>query len=1584
MSSNNQLERFCEAARKDLLDLSLRNRLINLNLNYKRSSNLRVQSDPSLVFQALVRDGKSLSFGSLGTGVSEEIQNDDVDISQDETGSNYASPAVEMALDDQLQTGLVKAQLEAKLLKLFYDARTAEEEQGVSILYLVLGVLKWFEDDKSDKPRHAPLILIPVDLERASVKAGFKLKFRDDEIGSNLSLQAKLKQDFGVSLPDIPDTDNWSPLTYFSEVKQALNGQTRWEVCPQIQMLWMFSFAKYLMYRDLAPESWPGDKQLGSNQNIQRLIDPDLPHEPPICDEDDRLDPLIHPREMFHVTEADSSQAVVIEEVRRGRSLVVQGPPGTGKSQTIANMIATAVKDGKRVLFVAEKMAALEVVKTRLQRFGLDPICLELHSHKANKKSVLAELKRTLELGRPKVGDIGQHIERLVLVRDSLNDYADALNTPIANSGLTPFEVIGKLGNLHEVTTESSDFTLAGAEEWTAGQFQSMRSVIKKFLPVLEKVHPISRHPWRGVTVTSNLLPTQRDGRLKDARHVLASLQELSQLALILAMEFGRKELPVDVSLRGIRLMAGRARHLAAVPRCDFHSLGHDVWDQQFASIKQLVRDGVKLSTAKSGLQQQLTETAWEADLVHVRKIWGQRGKSWFRWFFNDFREARTTLLSLLTIPLPKSYHDQVRLIDSIISVRNQSQKLFVTQGKLGSAAFGSQWQGEDSNWEQLQEIVSWIEAGLELKCGEFRKRLSKFPINDTMVETTNALERTLALWAKENRLAKLFDFFGIDLVAVFGIANIDQIPMTAIDEYLSCWIESPEGLSDWVSYVALRSQLRSHNLEEYADHLDSGEIGTCAAIAKFDQRYYEILWGLAQQERTPLQAFSGRSHEQAIAEFRTLDQQRIELARQEVLKSHFEGIPRSSGAGEMAVIQKEVNKKSRLLPIRKLMNEAGRVVQQIKPVFLMSPMSVAQYLPPGRVEFDLLIIDEASQVTPADAMGALVRAKQAVVVGDEQQLPPTSFFSRISGSDEEEDNEDAADATTRDLESVLGLCQSRGWPKRMLQWHYRSRHDSLIAVSNQEFYDNRLYVVPSPAGRQDSLGLQFRHLPNAAYDRGKSRTNRDEARHIAQAVLEHARRSANKSLGIGSFSMSQRDAILNEIELLRRENPDIEQFFQPNENDPNFLEPFFVKNLENIQGDERDVIFISVGYGRDASGYMTMSFGPLNGDGGHRRMNVLISRARERCVVFSSLTHNDIDTERTKARGPAVLKTFLRYAQTGILDSARPTGGECESDFEEQVKRAIENQGFTVHTQIGTAGFRVDLAVVDPRQPGHYLLGVECDGATYHSARWARERDRLREAVLVDHGWRIHRIWSTDWFQRPKEQLEMVLEAVRKAMDESDNSARSARDTTVTEQSALPIERETEDEPEDEHTSGIPYQEADFYDHGAFSLSDASGELLATIVARIVDIEGPVFHLEVVRRLATLCGHQRLSSRLATIGGDAVQLAVRQNRVRFEDGFLCAKNPKPVAVRNRSYVRSSDLKKADYLPPIELATAIHEAVSRSIGLTRTELLKNLIHVLGLGGTSQSLRRVFDQIVEQMMAGGDLAERDGRLYCRDN
>jgi very-short-patch-repair endonuclease len=423
----------------------------------------------------------------------------------------------------------------------------------------------------------------------------------------------------------------------------------------------------------------------------------------------------------------------------------------------------------------------------------------------------------------------------------------------------------------------------------------------------------------------------------------------------------------------------------------------------------------------------------------------------------------------------------------------------------------------------------------------------------------------------------------------------------------------------------------------------------------------------------------------------------------------------------------------------------------------MMSPLSVSQYLAPGVINFDIVVMDEASQLKPEDALGAILRGTQLVVVGDPMQLPPTSFFERLDGGDENEPDESSA--AVADSESILDVAGMLYLPARLLKWHYRSEHGSLIAFSNAEFYDNRLTVFPSPVGQNSDLGVQFVHVATGIYQAG---TNQEEARRVMDGVLRHMRLRPGESLGVVALNIRQREVLEDEFDRRLRDDVFAQRFVEGHSRS---AEPFFIKNLENVQGDERDVIFISVTYGPDQARNVFQRFGPITGPHGHRRLNVLFTRAKRRVVVFSSMTSEQIVANEGRSWGIRALKRYLAYANTGTIPDTRFTGREPDSDFEIEVAQAIRALGFDSVAQLGVAGFYLDLAVKHPTRPDTFILAVECDGATYHCARVARDRDRLRQEILERLNWRVHRIWSTDWFRnraaviaKLKKRLEEVL----------------------------------------------------------------------------------------------------------------------------------------------------------------------------------------------------------------------------------
>ena len=612
-----------------------------------------------------------------------------------------------------------------------------------------------------------------------------------------------------------------------------------------------------------------------------------------------------------------------------------------------------------------------------------------------------------------------------------------------------------------------------------------------------------------------------------------------------------------------------------------------------------------------------------------------------------------------------------------------------------------------------------------------------------------------------------------------------------------------------------------------------------------------------------------------------------------------------------------------------------------------------------GSVKFDLVIFDEASQVKPVDAFGAILRAGQAVVVGDDKQLSPTNFFEAAA-----QDRDD--DSATADIGSVLGLFASKGAPSKMLRWHYRSRHESLIAVSNQEFYDNNLLIFPSPDTGREEVGLRYHHLADTVYDRGGSSTNVEEAKAVAQAVMVHARDCPDMTLGVAAFRVSQTQVILDQLELLRREDPAHEGFFNSHSH-----EPFFVKNLETVQGDERDVIFVSIGYGRESNGRIGMNFGPLNTDGGERRLNVLITRARRRCEVFTNLTADDIDLGRTRSWGVRALKAYLAYAQHGTLESSTESGRESGSPFQDAVASRLSSLGYDIRQEIGSAGYFIDLAVLDPDRPGRYLLGIECDGATYHSSRYARDRDRLRQQVLVGLGWRIHRVWSTGWFRNPKRELGRLVEAIEGA------KTPQVVDDAVSDDD-VSIERE--------YATGTTRDGVDIAEYRLVGLKMLPGNrelhalptsMLASWVAEVVHVESPVHVSEVGRRIADAAG-VRLSRRLQEALESAVDYAGDSPEVRRQGDFLWRGDMESPALRDRGNIARTS-RELELVAPEEIALAVERVVAGSYGIHRQEVPGAAVRLLGFVRVTQDMRTKVGSVVDEMIQDSRLVEQGDNL-----
>lgn len=1539
------IKQLFDETRRRLVETGTRNRLVHVNRVNTRGNVINILNRKSDEVFAILDAGRRLRFLALGT---DKPSTDDIVLAS--AGFNAGA---DRSIETQLPTRLGPDALQKKLLKIAQDAKTAEDEQGISVLYLALGFLTWFEDANSDRTREAPLVLLPVKLERNERTSTFDLVLRDDDLITNLPLQRRLNDDFGLKLPELDPDEDWHPRDYFEKVEAIIGDQPRWRIDRDGMQLGFFSFSKLLMYLDLDPAAWP-EGSLEQHDLTRRLLFEGFEAEEPLFSPDDRLDEVLPPEKLFHVVDADASQARVIEEVRSGRNLVVQGPPGTGKSQTITNIIASAVREGRTVLFVAEKMAALSVVHERLVKQGLADICLELHSKTANKKAVHAELARTLRAAQAIPNMPGPPVA-LTAKRDELNTIAGTLHQPIGKTGETPFSVLGKQARFIGMGAPTPTLASEILSTMTRQEENALTALIDDYGRAVEAAGMADTHPFAGVTAL-DLQPVdvaRLRVELTDTGSAVGDLrQAIDAVMSALAMPGGRSSAMVSALEKILPRLIGLAADKADLARTVFN-----VADMQ--RISEALDAAQQWRVKRDAASSAFVDQAFDVHLSLLRGPLAAGTTSFFARWGSAYRAASRELSGLLKGPLPKTADERLGLVDQLLELRAIRTRWGDDEGFL-SSALGAFWRGERSDFSGALAVSNWclslrstsstvdIDAAITLAADQAR----------LAALTANLHSRTSAARAAIDAINRKL---GLDREILLG-AN-DELDLAHANSYCDRLAASSDRYGEWARLCRLRNRLDAASLGDLAARIASGKMTADAAQVELRFARAEHLWRDAISASPIIKEIGSRDRDALAADFAALERQRLKDNVATILASHLSQLPRGA-QGEMAVIRSEIGKKKRHIPLRKLFIQAPNAIQRIKPVLLMSPISVAQFLEPGNVAFDLLVFDEASQVRPEDALGAIARARQIVVVGDQKQLPPTSFFERLLADDDDvvEFDEEAEEllggaAPVGELESILSLCEARGLSSRMLQWHYRSRDPSLIRVSNHEFYRDELILPPSPLQNDPAYGLIFTRV-DGVYDRGGRRDNRIEGEAIVARVAEHARQTPKLSLGIVTFSAAQKNTLTQLMEVARRSDVALDAFLREGKR-----EDLFVKNIENVQGDERDVILISVGYGPSIPGgrLTSMVFGPVNGEGGERRLNVLFTRARVRCEVFASFDPGDIDVSRTVKQGPRILKRYLDFAKTGVIDDKFVTGEVADSPFEEDVAEVISSLGFIADPQVGSAGFRIDIGVRHPDRPGTYILAVECDGATYHSALWARERDRLRQEVLEHLGWRFHRIWSTDWFYDRRSQVERLRMALNKAV-EAVNAGIKVEGANE-EAPAPPLDASAP-----VHPVGAPdvierkmplYRRAYFPVSANYEPHEAPPSVLSPLVQKIIIFEGPICVEEVARRVAACFGREKAGRRIIDVTRKTLAGLLRtdvdvcsEENSNFWFTVDQAANP---PVRDRSGEGGATLK-ADALSQLEIRASLALAREDNAGGSDEDLIRTAARMFGFQRVGSELR----------------------------
>jgi transcription elongation GreA/GreB family factor/tetratricopeptide (TPR) repeat protein len=696
-----------------------------------------------------------------------------------------------------------------------------------------------------------------------------------------------------------------------------------------------------------------------------------------------------------------------------------------------------------------------------------------------------------------------------------------------------------------------------------------------------------------------------------------------------------------------------------------------------------------------------------------------------------------------------------------------------ITKDNAATKILEGLFQGVETDLDSLAATLSWGESIINIR-PIHNSAIAKLLLSADAISNYYWARKTLQrisdlrseVRCKICELSK-FGSFNWDEWTSANHKQINGNYASKLCERIEAAASNIDAVLPWAKYIAERSRCKPYGLDDFVINLEQKILPPAKIGAVFEFIVYQSVGRNIYQNFPALQDFTGTKHDKKRAEFTTLDKEIInmtgksfayEIDREKKIPDGNSGY-RVADYTEMQLINHMLTRPKSRVTIRQLMKRAGRAVQELKPCFMMSPMSVAKYLEQGAVEFDMVVMDEASQLRPQEALGAIARGKQLVVVGDPKQLPPTNFFERMIDSGEVDEDGDVP--AVIESESILDICQQIFSPIRTLRWHYRSQHESLIAFSNHHFYNGKLVVFPSPFARNNRLGLRYRYIKNGVY---KDRKNIPEAIRVADAAIEHMIKYSEESLGVVTLNQTQRDLIEDIFDMKLRNIKEAQTFISNWEKKG---WPFFVKNLENVQGDERDVIFISTTFGK-APGIdkPRQNFGPISRPDGWRRLNVLFTRARRKVELFTSMLPEDIIIDTKTPAGTVALKNYIEFAKQGILHSnASVSDREPDSDFEIAVGEMLQNKGYEVVPQLGVAGFFIDLAVRNPDRPGEFLAAVECDGASYHSSNSARDRDRIRQAILESLGWRgrIWRVWSTDWFYNPRHESERLLDFLEK-----------------------------------------------------------------------------------------------------------------------------------------------------------------------------------------------------------------------------
>lgn len=1556
-SISDQLGAILKRWQERLIDVSKSNPL--LGLNRSRAAKLEVESpDLGYLVKTLFTDSNTIKLPFVQKKPKKAASTDEeVPVEKEE----YLFHKGDI---DFVYSNL--SDLRKKLRKILDDSHLTMNERGVNTLFLAIGCLEW-EDTLMGKSE-SPLIMIPCNLEFKGASKAMNLVMADEDIILNPAIRYYLKEREEIDIPEISEDFDFDKV---DSVLKSIESQIKvggWKVTRRV-WLGIFSFETLAIYQDL--------KLLDAQARTSTLVQAIAHLNGDVIESfglDDRLDDLQTPQIVpIPIVKADSSQLRAIAMASQGANLVIHGPPGTGKSQTITAIIANALSQKKKVLFVSAKMAALSVVHNRLQSIGLGQYCLEAHGVKSGKRKVIDELKRSLESNDDiKVANgIDEDIDKLIESRNALNEYVKALHDSNNTLGISIFRAYGKYENLNSFPLVKAPLPWTDILEVSMKDLEHSLDTLIEVRDNAELFLHRDSHPLKGMKSAGVDLNT--------LENLVEALNKLTTFCQIVKEELDKVKLFKNSNLT-LRDVFSSVQFFEPLSKLNELPSGWDemTLDELELKLKDVNQCIATIQKRDSNIRtfESLTSQTPQEVIEKISK-YRESYPTWYSrvnlHFLEDRKKCRGAL-DKVTKANETHLDEAIKSARQIISIEDE---LALELVKIAV----DQSDPETVTLENVLQIQRQYEAAIVIKT--WSKNTNTALVKNAVFneKTSNDFARYISIVnSQKEEIEKVQEVIvkfwpeGLMSQTQIDIATLKDI-QTAV-QTISPNLNQTD-VRNWqtISRILLRSTDAS--LLPFLSKLDSHALANAPEV--FEKRFYALWIDACIHSKPILSEFSADSRQNLITKFRLLDERVMRLAAintiaepakiaRQVKTANTVG-GNSNGVG---ILRKEMEKKKRLKPLRVLFNEIPQVLQALKPCFLMSPLSVSTFLKPGAFNFDLVIFDEASQLPTPEAIPSILRAKQVIVAGDSNQLPPTSFFRTNIGDNSGEWD----DQQVEELESLLNDCKASVpfFQETDLKWHYRSRDERLINFSNHYYYENNLTTFPSPSLDTEKTGVVLEYVPDGVWDRGGSRINRKEARRVAQLVVKHFKTEPEKSLGVVSLNSSQKEAIEDALEEEMQNQKDLLPLMDPENPDA-----FFVKSLENVQGDERDVIMISVGYAKAQDGKMTLNFGPINTEGGWRRLNVLVTRSKWKTVLVTSVRSSELVGINPENKGPIGLKNYIQYAETGYLNESRDPArllGEETNDFEDSVKRELELRGFKVDAQIGVGSFKIDLAVRDPRNPTGYAIGIECDGASYHSSRSARDRDILRQEILEGMGWKLHRVWSTDWFRNREEAMGLLIASVKRAVS---NHAEVVQKVATTDKD---VDGDLTSLTFKEKRAGVPYEKTQVRYKREVIMNPNKVYDFVSFINSIVEDEGPITDEMLLDRIREITKVGRVGANIQSNFERAVKIALKNGdieRNKQDKGFFYKSDTDYEEFRTPG---DGVERRLNQISAIEIRNAIEYLIKNQFGLAYDNMIQSLKPLFGINRADPEETDRVKDLVDEMIAQGSLVKHGPLLNLK--